>query len=533
MMLILRSLVFNICFYLWTAFIVIKAIPGFWSGRRPIHNAAHLWGRGINWFLKHLCHISVEFRGRHYVETGGPVIVAAKHQSTWETTNIEYLVPDCAIILKRELTFIPLFGQLLLKAGMISVHRQKGQSTLPQMVAGARRCLDEGRSLLIFPEGTRRHPDAPPKYRYGIFPIYTALNVPVIPAAHNAGYFWGRRRFLKKPGKIIFEFLPPIEPGLDEKTFFAQLESRIEEACDRIKPVTVTDLGPRKSSVLKTALWGIAGLFILYTAAWFYGERQLRGHITHCQKTAESRGFTLNLTEKPVFLDGFPGSVSARFGAGSVTHSGGQISFQGLRISISPLAPKTPRFDVDQGQFSFENNHITIHHLDGKIGMMAQNQIQFTLHGRAITTSFIFPRRVDNAYIVLTVPPVFDSLDGLYQRGDTVEIQKITASLNGVNIDGDGTVTLDENRQPAAAFSFDVKGLDQMLVDLKNAHIIDQTAAALIQLPLAFFKKPSDNGDGEYRKIPLTLQDQTLFLGPVPIAKIPSFQGGDSIFLLK
>jgi hypothetical protein len=85
---------------------------------------------------------------------------------------------------------------------------------------------------------------------------------------------------------------------------------------------------------------------------------------------------------------------------------------------------------------------------------------------------------------------------------------------------------LDENRQLAAAFSFDVKGLDQVLADLKNAHIIDQTAAALIRLPLAFFKKPSDNGDGEYRKIPLTLQDQTLFLGPVPIAKIPPFQGG-------
>ncbi|AIL13318.1 hypothetical protein IM40_07140 [Candidatus Paracaedimonas acanthamoebae] len=234
-MIFIRSIIFNILFYVWTFIIVISALPALIVGRHWTHCAARYWGHGVTLLLRLAC-IQVEIRGRHHLPSE-PVIVASKHQSAWETAMIEVFVPEAVIILKKELIMIPLFGRLLLNAGMISIDRSKGRSVIPQMVEGAKRAREQGRSIFIFPEGTRTAAGERGTYRYGTYALYHKTGMKVVPAAHNAGFFWPRRKFLKIPGKIIFEFLPPIEPGLSEKDFMKKLEDSIENASENLNPL--------------------------------------------------------------------------------------------------------------------------------------------------------------------------------------------------------------------------------------------------------------------------------------------------------
>ena len=235
--LFLRSLIFNILFFLWTAVAVFTGIPALLGGhRRYVHDAARRWGKGTNFLLKHITKIDVEYRGLEYLQ-GGPHLIASKHQSVWETAMVESLVPDCTIVLKRELTWIPFFGWLLWASDMIYITRKSDLKVIRHMVAEARRQMSEGRSVWIFPEGTRRGLGNPPDYKYGIYALYHQLNVPVIPVALNSGVFWGRHQFLKRPGKIILEVLPPLAPGLKARPFLDHLSHVIETASHRLVPL--------------------------------------------------------------------------------------------------------------------------------------------------------------------------------------------------------------------------------------------------------------------------------------------------------
>jgi 1-acyl-sn-glycerol-3-phosphate acyltransferase len=133
-------------------------------------------------------------------------------------------------VLKRELLHIPMFGWYMRKVGMIAVDRSRGASALKQMVREAQATFAAGRSIAIFPEGTRTAPGEHKPYQPGVAALYTQLGVPVVPIALNSGLFWGRKAFLKKPGTITLQILPAIPPGLDRKTFMKRLESSIEDA---------------------------------------------------------------------------------------------------------------------------------------------------------------------------------------------------------------------------------------------------------------------------------------------------------------
>jgi 1-acyl-sn-glycerol-3-phosphate acyltransferase len=139
-----------------------------------------------------------------------------------------------AYVLKRELLYLPLFGLYLLRAGMIPVDRRGRASALKRMLAAAKRRREEGRDLLIFPEGTRVAPGQHQAYQPGVAALYGHLDLPVVPVALNSGLFWGRRSFNKKPGTITLEFLPAIAPGLARKVFMAELETRLEGASRRL-----------------------------------------------------------------------------------------------------------------------------------------------------------------------------------------------------------------------------------------------------------------------------------------------------------
>jgi 1-acyl-sn-glycerol-3-phosphate acyltransferase len=129
---------------------------------------------------------------------------------------------------------IPLYGWFSRKFGMIPIQRETGPGALRDMLKEARARAAAGRQILVFPEGTRRKPGAPPAYKPGILLLYDALKLPCVPVALNSGYFWPRDSLLRRPGTIVVEILPAIPPGLKRKAFEAELVGRIEDASARL-----------------------------------------------------------------------------------------------------------------------------------------------------------------------------------------------------------------------------------------------------------------------------------------------------------
>ena len=164
----------------------------------------------------------------------GALLVASKHQSVWETFALLPLFDDPAYIFKRELMWIPIFGWYAWKADMIPVDRNARGGALAGMIERVRDELARGRQIIIFPEGTRTAPGAPPAYKQGVTRLYAAADVPCLPIALNSGLFWPRRKFMRYPGTIRLEVLDPIPPGLDPEMFAARLERDIETATARL-----------------------------------------------------------------------------------------------------------------------------------------------------------------------------------------------------------------------------------------------------------------------------------------------------------
>jgi len=229
----LRSLVYNVLFYLVLAFWVILGIPTYLMPRWAIMNIAKYWARSSIWLMRVICNTRVEYRGLEKIPNG-PLIVASKHQSTWETFALLQFFDQPLFILKRELRWIPLFGWYLVKSNMIGVDRGAGGRALIQTMRRASEAVRRGRQLIIFPEGTRMAVDAPPNYKSGVGLVYVDSNVPCLPVALNSGLFWPRRTFMRYPGTLVVEFLDPLPPGLSRNEFIARVSTLIENATNRL-----------------------------------------------------------------------------------------------------------------------------------------------------------------------------------------------------------------------------------------------------------------------------------------------------------
>jgi 1-acyl-sn-glycerol-3-phosphate acyltransferase len=230
----LRALLFNAFFMAWTAALAVLylvLLPFPW---RVLFASVTWWAHTVLWVLKRLVGLDYVVRGAEHLPAG-PAIIAAKHQSAWDTVAISVLIRYPSVVLKRELLNIPVWGWHARRCGMIAVDRGAGASALKSMVKQARARAREGRKIVIFPQGTRTPPGETRPYFPGIAALYGQLDLPVVPVALNSGLFWGRRAFTKLPGTIIVEFLPPIPPGIRREAFMQELESRIESASARLE----------------------------------------------------------------------------------------------------------------------------------------------------------------------------------------------------------------------------------------------------------------------------------------------------------
>jgi 1-acyl-sn-glycerol-3-phosphate acyltransferase len=243
---LIRSIAFNALFYLNLFVHFIAAIPTLVLPRRAILEVTRFWAGTNLWLLRIVCGIKVEFRGLERIPPG-PLLVASKHQSLWETFSLLTVFPDPAYILKRELIYIPFFGWYASKARMIPVDRGRRSQALGAMTARARVELAHKRQIIIFPEGTRRAPGAPPNYKYGVVHLYAETGAPCLPVALNSGLFWPRRSFRRYPGTIVVEMLDPIAPGLDKQAFASRLQETIEAATARLIDEGKRDLAAANS----------------------------------------------------------------------------------------------------------------------------------------------------------------------------------------------------------------------------------------------------------------------------------------------
>lgn len=228
-----RAFIFNIVFYLNLVFFILAAMPLLIFPRRYLTAFLHLWCRASLWWLKVLIGTKYEIRGLQNIPDG-PLLVASKHQSFWETFALLPLFSDPVIILKRELTWIPLLGWILRKYGCIAVDRAGASKALRAMLEQARQAATENRQIIIFPEGTRQDPDAPPDYKPGVGLLYVNLKIPCLPIALNSGLYWPRRRPERHPGTVLVDILPAIPAGLTRKQFLPRIEAEIETATAKL-----------------------------------------------------------------------------------------------------------------------------------------------------------------------------------------------------------------------------------------------------------------------------------------------------------
>jgi len=233
-MIFLRSLIFNLTFYVVLALFLILGSPVLLMPRIYAIRALQAWGRCSNWLMCNICQIEVEVRGLEHIPSG-PLLVAGKHQSVWETFFLPALFNDPCMVEKKELFYIPIYGwPYTYKFRMIGVDRKAGSKALKDLIKRGREEIAAGRQIIILPEGTRRAVGAVPDYKPGAAALYAALNVPCVPFGLNAGQFWPRRQFLRKPGKLIIEFAPAIPAALPRKEFEQQMQATIEEITNRL-----------------------------------------------------------------------------------------------------------------------------------------------------------------------------------------------------------------------------------------------------------------------------------------------------------
>jgi len=230
---LLLTIIFYGALASWTILMGVLSLPFIFLPSKFIAFPAKIWIKGLFICLKYICGVTHEIRGLSNL-SDEPIIIVSKHQSAFETFALYYYLKQSFFIHKKQLFYIPIFGQYLMKHNMVSIDRSGQASTMRKMITDIKKKLDSGSTIIIFPEGTRKKPGEKADYKTGFIGIYNTAKRKLQPVALNSGLFWQKGLKVIKRGHIIIEFLPQIDVGLDKKEVLSKVKSSIESATNKL-----------------------------------------------------------------------------------------------------------------------------------------------------------------------------------------------------------------------------------------------------------------------------------------------------------
>lgn len=439
--------------------------------RKILMKALHPFLHVNNFLEKQILKLTYEVRGQEHLPSSPPYIIAAKHQSAYETFKLHLLFKNPAIILKKELTQIPLWGRYLKKSDVIAIDRSSPKSAIRSMKEGARRVTEQQRPIVIFPQGTRVNPGTTTKekpYKMGITRIQKETNLPIIPMATNAGLYYPKSGWIKKPGCVVLEFLPPIMPSQNNKpietlkmletTLEKKSEALLEEGRKNLKETlkeTHTNNPFKKASLIAFLV-----LFTSYSAYWFYTAHNIRNGYESWLSTQPA------IESAPLKLYGYPGEMKAH---------------------ISYLAYQTPQGLINIKDITAKNwpfPATTIHLKTGKIALRTP---------------------------IWLTPLSFDSLQAsLKEKNKQLTIMDTTLTHGETKASINGTVKTQET-YPDINLNMELKNYENFLTELTEHKIIDKKTSAITAFILKTFEK-----EGRITTT-LSTQNNVLYLGPIRI----------------
>lgn len=500
-MIILRALIFNLYYYGLTATLCFAYIPLLLLPRVLFVKMVRFWLQTVYFGEKYILGLTYEIRGENNIPKDGPFLVAAKHQSAYETLKLHLIFNDPAIILKKELLSIPLWGWYARKAEMIAIDRSTPKTALNSIIEGAKRVKAQNRPIVIFPQGTRVHTTDTAKekpYKSGIGKMYEATNMPILPLALNSGLFWPRNAFFKKPGKVIMEFLPLIPAGQTSKDVMKELEHQLEEHSNNLVQEIKKNNSSKKANKrigLKRILITLPILFLLlflaYTGVWFTIKSVIEKEIDQTYANAMKQNYNF-IGERPV-VSGFPGKYMVTWNGTLYGPDELKIEIPAFKASGWPLPSQTLTIDFPKG-LSIEQ-----HGVEERID-------DFFL-------AFIIPRKI---------PPDISeqAIQKWQQQEGEIKINTLNISKEMVRVSGHGLLSLDDHLQPTADMSYDIYGFEILLSELKA-----QNSLSDLQLMLAYqlteaLAKTNPETSERFVRVPVRIQNRRIYLGPVLVGHL-------------
>jgi 1-acyl-sn-glycerol-3-phosphate acyltransferase len=233
---VLRSALFNLIMFITVLVHAALVLLTFQFPPLTRFRFASQWARFVMWIAGWLLGLHYRVEGREHLPRQRTAVLMAKHQSMWETIAFQVMFPPQVWVLKRELTWIPFFGWALWLLRSIAIDRGSGRRAVQQVIEQGRDRLNHGLWVVVFPEGTRVAPGHQRRFGIGGAMLAVESGHPVVPVAHNAGHFWPRRGFMKKPGTIQVVIGPAINPqGMTAEELNRQLETWMHDTMARLE----------------------------------------------------------------------------------------------------------------------------------------------------------------------------------------------------------------------------------------------------------------------------------------------------------
>ncbi len=330
----IRSTVFNIAFYGVTAFFAVAYVPLLLLSQKNFGRMIRFWLRVIAVLEYCILDLKYKVEGWKNLPKEGSYIIAAKHQSAYETLKLHLIFRDPAVILKRELLWIPLFGWYLQKSGAIAINRSTPETAHKSIQDGARDTMARNQPIIIFPQGTRVGasvgPDKAP-YKVGVARLQENTGLPIVPVALNSGTFWARNSFFKHPGTVTFKILKPIMPGMERQALMKELEDKIETESNALVAETrannfdEVDKSEKRRKIFFTVL--LVGLIGIYCVWWQKFAETIKNEYAALHDDA---------APLPV-ITGFPFKMNIYLDVERFTTPDGTLTLKGINIHGFPL----------------------------------------------------------------------------------------------------------------------------------------------------------------------------------------------------